>query len=59
MSPTEIRTYGAVLAAAPGICGLGTWKFQKTYQARSGVSSALAYVAGLSARRAEVTCKKR
>jgi hypothetical protein len=59
MSPTEIRTYGAAIAAAPGICGMGTWKYDKAYQARPGVSSALRYVAGLAAGRPEVSCKKR
>jgi hypothetical protein len=59
MSPTELRTYGAAIAAAPGICGLGTWKFNTTYQARSGVTDALKYVAKLAAGRSQVSCKKR
>jgi hypothetical protein len=59
MSPTELKTYGAAIAAASGICGLGTWKFNSTYQARYGVSDALRYVARLAAARSAASCKRR
>ncbi len=59
MSPSELRTYGAALAAAPGICGVGTWKFKSAYQSRAGVTSALRHIAGLTAKRADPSCKKR
>ena len=59
MTPTELRTYGAAIAAASGICGLGTWKFKSTYQSRSGVTDALKYIAGLAAKRSSVSCRKR
>jgi hypothetical protein len=59
MTPTELRNYGAAIAAASGICGIGTWKFKSTYQSRSGVTDALKYVASLAAKRSSVSCRKR
>jgi hypothetical protein len=59
MTPTELRTYGAAIAAASGICALGTWKYKSTYQSRYGVTDALKYVAGLAAKRSSVSCRKR
>lgn len=59
MSANELRTYGAALAAAPGICGIATWKYKTSYQARPGVTYALKYVARLAADRPLVSCKRR
>lgn len=59
MSPTELRTYGQVLAAAPGICGLVSWKTDPTYQARTGVTEALKYIAGLAAQHPATSCNRR
>jgi hypothetical protein len=59
MTPTEIRTYGAVLAAADGACGLASWKTTAEYQARPGVTEALKYVADLAAKRPGLNCRVR
>jgi hypothetical protein len=59
MSARELRTYGAAIAAAPGICGMGTWKFSSRYQARPGVTYALKYVARLAANRPRASCERR
>jgi hypothetical protein len=59
MTPAELRRYGAALAAAPAICGLGTWKYRATYHARPGVLAGLKYISALAARRSDVSCKKR
>jgi hypothetical protein len=59
MTPTELRSYGATIAAASGICGVGTWKYSSTYHARSGVTSALKYVAWLASKRSQPSCKRR
>jgi hypothetical protein len=59
MTANEIRTYGAVIANAPGICGIGTWKFKSTYQARPGITYSLKYVARLAGNRAPASCKRR
>lgn len=59
MTPTEVRTYGAAIAAASGICGMGTWEYNTNYQAWSGVMDALKYVAGLAAKRSATSCKRR
>jgi hypothetical protein len=59
MSANEVRTYGAVLAAAKGVCGISTWKYNARYQARPGVTYALKYVARLAAKHSLVSCKRR
>jgi hypothetical protein len=59
MTPTELRTYGAAIAAASAICGVGTWKYNSTYQSRYGVTDALKYVASLAAKRSSTSCKRR
>jgi hypothetical protein len=59
MSPTELRTYGAAIAAAPGVCAIGTWKHQSAYHSQPGVLRALKYIAGLAAQRPELSCRRR
>jgi hypothetical protein len=59
MSARELRTYGAALAAAPGICGMGTWMYSSKYQARPGITYSLKYIARLAANRAPLSCKRR
>jgi hypothetical protein len=59
MSANELRTYGAALAAAPGICGVGTWMFNAKYQARPGITYSLKYVARSAGNRAPTSCKRR
>jgi hypothetical protein len=59
MNANEIRTYGAVIATARGVCGIGTWKFQSRYQSRPGVTYALKYVARMAANRPLVSCRRR
>jgi hypothetical protein len=59
MTPTEIRAYGAVQAAAPGVCGLVSWRSDAGYQAQPGVVDALRYVAGLAAAHPAASCRVR
>jgi hypothetical protein len=59
MSPTELRTYGAVQAAAPEGCGLMSWKSDPEYHLQPGVAEALTYLAGLAKTRPAVSCKVR
>jgi hypothetical protein len=59
MSANELRTYGAALAAAPGICGVGTWMYSARYQSRPGITYSLKYVARLASNRAPLSCKRR
>jgi hypothetical protein len=59
MNANEIRTYGAAIANARGVCGAGTWKYSSTYQRRPGVTYALKYVAKMAANRPLVSCKRR
>lgn len=59
MSANELRTYGAALAAASGICGVSTWMYSAKYQARPGITYSLKYVARVAANRAPTSCKRR
>ena len=59
MSSNELRTYGAALAAAPGICGIGTWMYSSKYQARPGITYSLKYIARLAGNKAPTSCKRR
>jgi hypothetical protein len=59
MSPTELRTYGAVQAAAPDACGLVSWKTDAAYHAMPGVTDAFKYLAGLAAAHSAATCRVR
>ena len=59
MTASEVRTYGAALAAAPDICGMASWKSLSTYQSLTGVTDALKYVNGLAKARLAVTCRRR
>ncbi len=59
MTPTEIRTYGQVLAAGEGACGLASWKTTAEYQALPGVTDALKYVGELASKRPATSCRVR
>jgi hypothetical protein len=59
MTASEVRAYGAVLAAAPDICGMASWKSLSTYQSLAGVTDALKYVNELAKARPAVSCKRR
>jgi hypothetical protein len=59
MSANELRTYGAALAAAPGICGVGTWMYSSKYQGRPGITYALKYIASQASKRVPPSCKRR
>jgi hypothetical protein len=59
MTPTEIRTYGAVLATGDQACGLASWKTTATYQALPGITEALRFVADLAAKHPARSCRVR
>jgi hypothetical protein len=59
MTPTELRTYGEVQAAAPEACGLVSWKTDVAYHAVPGVTDAFKYIGGLAATHAAASCRVR
>ena len=58
MSASEVKTDGAVLAAASYGCGLISWQYNTTFIGRSGVKDALTYVSNVSKNRARSGCVK-
>jgi hypothetical protein len=58
MSASEVKSVGAVLAAASYGCGLISWEYNTTFLGRSGVKDALTYVANVSKNRSRTSCVK-
>ena len=60
MSPGQIRSLGAVLAAEPYACAFSMWKYDKadpSYLQRPDIKAALADVAKVAADRAGMSCR--
>ena len=58
MTPTEVRTYGAVLAAEPYACAMFSWRYDSVFDARSDIRGALSYVSVIAASRSKAPCRR-